>query len=134
MIAYKIEIVIDEEHEENFEEIMKNIYDHIERIPGITEVHGDPDSYFEYNEDFDYVDEDTEMTDEEVVSKEYITVDEALKLWANGKIVYCEINGGVYTYDYARTQEKGFVAVEDGLALSPEEITKGKFYTKERTK
>lgn len=71
---------------------------------------------------------------EEVVSKEYITVDEALKLWANGKIVYCEINGGVYTYDYARTQEKGFVAVEDGLSLSPVEITKGKFYTKERTK
>lgn len=67
MIAYKIQIVIDEEHEENFEEITKNIYDHIERIDGITEVHGDPESYFEYNEDINYEEEEDDRTDQEIV-------------------------------------------------------------------
>ena len=67
MIAYKIQIVIDEDHEENFEEITKNIYDHIERIEGITEVHGDPDSYFEYNEDINYEEEEDDRTDQEIV-------------------------------------------------------------------
>ena len=67
MIAYKIQIVIDEEHEENFEEITKNIYDHIERIPGITEVQGDPESYFEYNEDINFEEEEDDRTDQEIV-------------------------------------------------------------------
>ena len=68
MISYKIQIVIDEDHEDNFDDIIKNIYDHIERIDGITEVHGDPESYFEYNEDINYEEEEDEMTDEEVVA------------------------------------------------------------------
>lgn len=67
MIAYKIQIVIDEEHEENFEEITKNIYDHIERIEGITEVHGDSESYFEYNEDINYEEVEDDRTDQEIV-------------------------------------------------------------------
>ena len=67
MIAYKIQIVIDEEHEEDFEEITKNIYDHIERIPGIAEVSGDPESYFEYNEDINFEEEEDDRTDQEIV-------------------------------------------------------------------
>lgn len=67
MIAYKIQIVIDEEHEEDFEEILKNIYDHIEKIEGITEVQGDPESYFEYNEDINFEEEEDDRTDQEIV-------------------------------------------------------------------
>jgi len=68
MISYKIEIVINEENEENFDDIIKNIYNHIERIDGITEVHGVPESYFEYNEDINFEEEEEEMTDEDVVA------------------------------------------------------------------
>lgn len=67
MIAYKIQIIIDEEREEKFDDITKNIYDHIERIDGIEEVKGVPDSYFEYNEDIDYEEEEDDRTDQEIV-------------------------------------------------------------------
>lgn len=67
MIAYKIQIVIDEDYEEEFDNITKNIYDHIERIDGITEVKGDPESYFEYNEDINYEEEEDDKTDQEIV-------------------------------------------------------------------
>lgn len=73
MIAYQIEIVIDEEHEEQFNDIMQIVHAKLECIKGIEEVNDLPESYFEYNNDSDpfWEDDDEEVEEGCMSSKNF---------------------------------------------------------------
>lgn len=57
-----------------------------------------------------------------------VTWQEAIKAWANFKRVRCELDGKTWTYDYQLFKSNGILALEDGNAMSPLEITEGKWF------
>jgi len=96
MIDITVNLTIDQEHEDDFEQIMK----HITTIPGMAKVDVKTETYFEYNID---------STPHWRVEFEEISTEEfrrRLNLWEEGKY-----NGNDYLL--CNTEDNSYVAVDN---------------------